>query len=53
MNAYLYMVREWADSDTSEMIDEALEPPAGMLAATWDDDEAWESFQSAIRAENR
>jgi hypothetical protein len=47
------MLREWADQDTHDMIDEALLPPARMLAATWDDDDAWSTFESAMRAENR
>lgn len=43
------MIREWADEDTHERIDEALLPPAGALAATWDDDHAWAQFQQAMR----
>jgi hypothetical protein len=31
------MIREWADQDTHDMIEEALLPPARMLAATWDE----------------
>lgn len=46
------MIREWADADTHDRIDDALETPAGALAATWDDDEAWSTFQVAMKAEN-
>lgn len=47
------MIRQWADADTHDLIDEALEPPASHLAATWDDDDAWASFESAMKAEHR
>lgn len=47
------MIREWADEDTHERIDEALKPDARSLAATWDDDEAWAEFEAAVKAENR
>jgi hypothetical protein len=47
------MIREWADEDGNEMIDEALATPARYLADTWDDDEAWASFSSAMNAERR
>ena len=53
MNAYLFMIREWADEDTIEQIDEALIPKGQALAATWDDDEAWSTFQSAMKAERQ
>ena len=43
------MIREWADEDTREQIDEALAPQGRAMVATWDDDEAWESFQAAMR----
>lgn len=46
------MLREWANEETNELIDEALRPPPRYLSADWDDDEAWESFASAMHAEN-
>ena len=52
INAYLYMIREWADADTNDRIDMALEPPAKYLSLTWDDEEAWASFESAMRSED-
>ena len=45
------MIREWADADQLDMIEEALLPPAKYLATTWDDDEAWAAFEGAMRAE--
>ena len=45
------MIREWADADTNDRIDDALETPAHLLAATWDDDEAWAVFEQAMRSE--
>ena len=45
------MIREWADEDTRDQIDDALATPAAALAATWDDDEAWEMFESAMNHE--
>lgn len=53
INGYLFMIREWADADTRDQIDEALLPPAKYLAMTWDDDEAWSVFEDAMRSENR
>ena len=47
------MIREWADEDTREQIDEALRPTARALAATWDDDDAWSEFESTMRSERR
>lgn len=47
------MVREWADEEQLDQIEEALAPKGRALAATWDDDEAWELFESARRAENQ
>jgi hypothetical protein len=47
------MIREWANADTHDMIDFALEPPAKYLAATWDDDEAWALFETAMREEGK
>lgn len=46
------MIREWADADMQDRIDDALETPTSMLGATWDDDDAWASFEAAMRAEN-
>jgi hypothetical protein len=46
------MIREWADADTNDRIDDALETPTSLLAATWDDDEAWSAFETAMRAEH-
>lgn len=45
------MIREWADADTREQIDEALLPQGRSLAATWDDDEAWAEFEATLKAE--
>lgn len=45
------MIREWADEDTLERIEMALIPKGHALAATWDDDEAWATFEDARRAE--
>lgn len=45
------MLRQWADEDTHDLIDDALRSPARTLAATWDDDEAWAEFESTMRAE--
>ena len=45
------MIREWADADGQDWIDEALIPPAKYLAMTWDDDEAWAMFEDAVRSE--
>ena len=43
------MLREFANEEQNEMIDEALAgDDARGLAATWDDDEAWESFRAAM-----
>lgn len=47
------MIREWADEEQLDQIEEALTPKGRALAATWDDDEAWELFESARRAENQ
>jgi len=47
------MIREWADADTQDRIDDALEPPIEVLARSWDDDEAWSVFQSAMQAERQ
>ena len=46
------MIREWADADQNDMIDEALIPPAKYLAMTWNDDDAWAAFEGAMQAEN-
>lgn len=43
------MIREWADEDTREQIDEALTAP--VAADSYDEDEAWSMFESAMRAE--
>jgi hypothetical protein len=45
------MIREWADADTQDRIDDALEPPASYLAATWDDADAWAAFEAAMKSE--
>lgn len=45
------MLREWADADANDQIDEMLLPPAKYLAETWDDDEAWAAFSSAMNAQ--
>lgn len=45
------MIREWADEDTHEQIDDALRTPARLLSDDWDDDEAWAEFDSTLRAE--
>lgn len=47
------MIREWANEEQLAQIEEALTPKGRALAATWDDDEAWELFESARRAENQ
>ena len=47
------MIREWADADMQDQIDEALMPPAKYLSMTWDDDEAWAAFEGTLRSENR
>jgi hypothetical protein len=47
------MVREWADEDQQEQIDEALIPQGRALAATWSDEDAWAEFESTMRAEHR
>lgn len=47
------MIRQYADEETQWMIDEALTPKGQALADTWDDDEAWEMFESARQAERR
>ena len=47
------MIREWADEDQQEQINEALRPKGRALALTWDDDEAWAEFESAMKAERR
>jgi hypothetical protein len=47
------MIREWADEDTNERIDEALTPQGRDLAATWDDEDAWAQFQEAMTADRR
>jgi hypothetical protein len=51
INAYLFMIREWADEDQQYQIDEALLPQGRSLAATWDDDEAWAEFEQTLKAE--
>ena len=43
------MIREWASADQLDMIEEALMPDAAHLAQTWDDDEAWATFEAALR----
>ena len=53
INGYLFMIREWADADANDMIDEALLPPAKYLSMTWSDDEAWATFETAMRSEHR
>lgn len=53
MNAYLFMIREWANEDQREEIDEYLRPPTRLLGVTWDDDEAWAEFESTLRAERQ
>jgi hypothetical protein len=53
INAYLFMIREWADEDTRYMIDEALIPTGRALAANWDDDEAWAEFEQTMKADRR
>lgn len=47
------MIREWANEEQLAQIEEALIPKGRAIAATWDDDEAWELFESARRAENQ
>lgn len=47
------MIRQWADEDQREQIDEALRPKGRAMAATWDDDDAWAEFESTLRAERR
>ena len=44
------MIREWANEDQLYEIEEALQPDAKSLAATWDDEEAWAAFESALRS---
>ena len=46
------MIREWADEETIEQIDEALTPPAKALKVHWSDDEAWGSFVRALQDED-
>ena len=43
------MIREWADEDTREQIDEALSPTGSALVDNWDDEDAWASFQAAMQ----
>ncbi len=45
------MIREWADEDLNEQIDEALLPRGRGLVATWDDDDAWGQFEDAMTAQ--
>jgi CheY-like chemotaxis protein len=47
------MIREWADEDQREEIDEYLRPAGLSLAATWDDEEAWAMFESTMKAERQ
>ena len=55
LNAYLFAIREYADKELRERIDEALEPPnrwdALRQAPTWwvDDEDAWSGFANAPR----
>jgi hypothetical protein len=41
------MITEWASEETREMIDEALTPTGRALADSWDDDDAWSTFQES------
>lgn len=45
------MIREWADEQTQDRIEDALTPPIEYIAATWDDEEAWSTFEAALREE--
>jgi hypothetical protein len=57
LNLYLTMIREWADKDTLEKLEDALTPPASWrdpvtgMPAGWVDDEDgdWAAFEAARR----
>ena len=51
INAYLFMIREWADEDAHYRIDEALIPQGRAMAATWSDDDAWAEFEATMKAD--
>jgi hypothetical protein len=53
VNAYLFMVREFANEDQRFEIDEALQPRGQSLADTWDDDAVWVEFERTMKAERR
>jgi hypothetical protein len=53
VNAYLFMIREWADEDTHLEIDMALMPKGRAMADEWDDDEAWREFEQTMRDDGR
>jgi hypothetical protein len=56
VNLYLFAIREWADADLRDQIDEALEAPNQWdevrRAPKWwvDEEDAWASWQNAARA---
>lgn len=42
------MIREWADDETREIIDEALTPDGVATGGRFSDEDAWASFQAAM-----